>query len=292
MEYRLRKAGVEIRDIGNARKMELLKINSVSAEFDGFKNLMITFLSHYKNGLYSPGQIRDKINQLKTEYEKGYALDFWRIFSSFMRAYTGFLDDAQAIDFADMINEATRTVREIPECALGYKYILLDEVQDLSKNRYHLVKEILIKNPECRLFAVGDDWQSIYRFTGSDLSLVYDFEKNFGRHTYKSLIETTHRFGAPTTNISSNFIEANPSQSHKRVFCSDKTKKTPIRIFMNDDGVRRNDSGGFMRAIMQLISEVGYEKLSTKELQIISRYNHDIRRLEAENIIIDGERII
>ncbi len=198
----------------------------------------------------------------------------------------------QAIDFADMINEAGRTVREIPECALGYKYILLDEVQDLSKNRYYLVKAILRKNPTCRLFAVGDDWQSIYRFTGSDLSLVYDFPKNFEKFTRKSLIETTHRFGLPTTKLSSNFVQENPAQSHKRVFCSNKSKKTPIRIVMNDEAVRQNDSSGFNRAIKQLISELGYEKLAKKELQIISRYNHDLKRLEAKNIEIDGEKVI
>ena len=61
----------------------------------------------------------------------------------------------------------------------------------------------------------------------------------------KSLIETTHRFGKPTTYISSNFVQANPTQSHKKVFCSNKDKKTPINIVMNDEGIKANDSSGF-----------------------------------------------
>ena len=258
---------------------------------DEFESLIICFLSHYKNGLFTPQEVKQRIAKLKTEYEQRYARDFWQIFLEFLKAYQNHLDDKQCMDFADMINNATQTVCGIPECALGYKYILLDEVQDLSKNRYQLVKAILDKNPSCRLFAVGDDWQSIYRFTGSDLNLVYNFANNFQRYTRKSLIETTHRFGKPTTYISSNFVQTNPAQSHKKVFCSNKDKKTPINIVMNDEGIRANDSSGFTRAIIQLISEIGFEKLAQKELQIISRYNHDIARLKAENITINGDKV-
>ena len=248
-------------------------------------------MAHYKNGLFTPQEVKQRIAKLKTEYEQRYARDFWQIFLEFLKAYQNHLDDKQCMDFADMINNAIQTVCEIPECALGYKYILLDEVQDLSKNRYQLVKAILDKNPSCRLFAVGDDWQSIYRFTGSDLNLVYNFANNFQRYTRKSLIETTHRFGKPTTYISSNFVQASPAQSHKKVFCSNKDKKTPINIVMNDEGIRANDSSGFTHAIIQLISEIGFEKLAQKELQIISRYNHDIARLKAENITINGDKV-
>ncbi len=204
-----------------------------------------------------------------------------------------YLDKNRLYDFSDMINRAIETIREIKECAVGYKYILLDEVQDLSKNRYILVREILRKNPACRLFAVGDDWQSIYRFTGSDLSLITNFEQNFERFTRHSLIEVTHRFGAPTTTLSSHFVEANPAQSHKRVFCSDKNKKTPIKIIMNADGAKNDDSSGVLSAIRELIKEYGgLENLAKKKLQIISRYNHDISRLrDKEQFVIDGDKI-
>lgn len=291
LEQRLRCAGVKICTFSQSQKCELLLSDSAKPLLDEFKNLTACFLSHYKNGMFTPQEIKRRIGNLKTKYEQQYALDFWCIFKEFLKSYQAHLNNLQSIDFADMINSAICTVQEIPECASGYKYILLDEVQDLSKNRFCLVKTILDKNPTCRLFAVGDDWQSIYRFTGSDLSLVYDFDKNFQRYTRKSLIETTHRFGAPTTKISSTFIQANPAQSHKRVFCSNKDKQTPISIVMNDDGARQNDSSGFNRAILQLISEIGYEKLSQKELQIISRYNHDVQRLKSENVVIDSDKI-
>ncbi len=253
---------------------------------------MQTFLSHYKNGLHTLHGIEKLILSQKTKYSQKYATDFWWIFRHFYADYKKYLDDNRLYDFADMINSAISTVQDIKECARGYKYILLDEVQDLSKNRYILVREILRKNPECRLFAVGDDWQSIYRFTGSDLSLITNFETNFERFTRMSLIETTHRFGVPTTKISSSFIETNPTQSHKRVFCSNKNKKTPINIVMNDESACNNDSTGLRRAIDKLIAEYGYEGLTKKSLQIISRYNHDISRIkDVRQFRIDGDKV-
>lgn len=288
LEQRLREVGVKIRPLPLFRRIKILQTSSL---LDEFKQLLASFLSHYKNGMFSPQEVRHRIEKRKTPYEQKYALDFWRIFVDFMRAYQNYLDDTNSMDFADMINRAMCTLVEIPECGRGYRYVLLDEVQDLSKNRYCLIKAILDKNPACRLFAVGDDWQSIYRFTGSDLSLIYNFANNFGRNTRKSLIETTHRFGAPTTNISSRFIESNPAQSHKRVTCSDKSRRSSICIVMNDSGVYSNDSSGFNRALLQLVSDFGYEALLNKELQIISRYNYDLARLQGKNITIIDDHV-
>ena len=256
-------------------------------EIDGFYHLLQNFLSLHKNNLYNYDEIqkRLKTNDKYATYRNEL---FLRIYRRLQRGYELYLQRTRQFDFADMINTATQCVKEISECARGYKYILLDEVQDLSRNRYLLIQAILQKNPGCKLFAVGDDWQSIYRFTGSDLSLIHEFEQYFKLNTRRSYIESTHRFGQPTINISCDFIQQNPSQSHKKVHNIQPTK-TPIRIILNKDMKVKNgqDADSLQTILQTLIAEQGYKTVAQKTLQLISRYNHDIARIKSEAFDIE-----
>lgn len=169
---------------------------------------------------------------------------------------------------------------------------MLDEVQDLSPNRLRLVRAILNKNPNCRLFAVGDDWQSIYRFTGSNLELIERFESYFGRHVRRSLIETTHRFGAPTVVKSSKFIQQNQSQAHKKV--RGLKTETPIKIILSKTDIknRKSEVDGFRNAIGDMLATYSEESLLKMQLQIISRFNHDLSFItDAPEARIEKEKI-
>ena len=260
----------------------LLQDETYRLEIESFYALLQTFLSLHKNSAHSTSWVesrlhcQDKYAQLRNE-------TFLRIYQRVYGAYEKLLFYTKQYDFADMINAAKQCVEEIPECALGYKYILLDEVQDLSRNRLLLIRSILNKNPGCKLFAVGDDWQSIYRFTGSDLTLIRDFDTIFNRKTWRSFIESTHRFGQPTINISCDFIQHNPTQSHKNVRNIKKTT-TPIYIILNRPVhlQKGQDAESLQIILQQLIAEQGYEKIRQKTIQVISRYNHDISRLDSE----------
>lgn len=97
-----------------------------------------------------------------------------------------------------------------------YKYILLDEFQDMSIGRYQLLRAIRVQNPGVKLYAVGDDWQSIYRFTGSDLSIITQFEKHFGV-TSQTAILKTYRFNDQILQKSSAFVQKNPAQLRKQL---------------------------------------------------------------------------
>lgn len=246
---------------------------------------LMTFLSLHKNAQYSPAEVV-KREMVGDENAQERARTFLKTYFRIYFAYEDYLRRENKYDFADMINQAEQVVRETPNVARGYKYILLDEVQDLSRNRCLLVRAILRKNPGCKLFAVGDDWQSIYRFTGSDLTLIRDFETTFGLKTRRSLIETTHRFGNPTIRISSEFVCKNPTQSRKNVY-NLKGKPTPIHIIYNHPEIHDDDTESLTIILRNIISEQGYEKVRTKEFQIISRFNHDLNRLkESTNLKI------
>ena len=129
-------------------------------------------------------------------------------------AYTKELQNLDQIDFTDAINMAADS------CALGhwkdYEYILVDEFQDISVDRYSFLQCLRKQSLSTKLFCVGDDWQSIYRFAGSNMRLFYKFEEYFGFTEHRK-IERTYRFCNPALDISSEFIQQNPEQVKKSV---------------------------------------------------------------------------
>ena len=129
-------------------------------------------------------------------------------------AYCDYLNEHKEIDFNDMINIATQYVEQ-GKYISPYKYVIVDEYQDISKARYSLLRSMRESN-DYDLFCVGDDWQSIYRFAGSDIGYVLNFEHYWGS-TEISKIETTYRFTQKLIEISGRFIMQNPVQIKKSI---------------------------------------------------------------------------
>lgn len=157
--------------------------------------------------------------------------------------YTAYSEELQRlgqIDFTDAINLAS------DYCAMGkwkeYDYILVDEFQDISVDRYNFLQCLRKRVPMTKMFCVGDDWQSIYRFAGSNMRLFYKFEEYFGFTEHRK-IESTYRFCNPLLDLSSEFIQRNPEQVRKTVIPfvtpmpeTRKDKSQPIK-FITIDGV-------------------------------------------------------
>jgi superfamily I DNA and RNA helicases len=99
--------------------------------------------------------------------------------------YERYLKENNAVDFEDMINESARLLREVKEMKqkLDFKYIIVDEYQDISRQRFDLVTA-LSDVTDAKIIAVGDDWQSIYAFSGSDITLFTKFEEKWGMRNY------------------------------------------------------------------------------------------------------------
>jgi DNA helicase-4 len=105
-----------------------------------------------------------------------------------------------------------------------YRLVMVDEMQDASHARARLVRA-LVKSPGVLLFAVGDDWQSINRFAGADLSVMTRFDDWFGTATTLRL-QRTFRSPQSICDVSSAFISKNPGQLLKRVV-SDQPEYPP-----------------------------------------------------------------
>ena len=128
------------------------------------------------------------------------------------KTYDNYLYQTKQIDFADMLIKAENYIKD-GLFKNSFKYIIVDEYQDVSSSQYRLLKA-LRNNNDFKLFCVGDDWQSIYQFNGSDVSYIMDFQEFWGPSEI-SRIETTYRFSQSLIDISSEFVMKNPKQIRK-----------------------------------------------------------------------------
>jgi len=209
---------------------EIWKIISDAAkdEVDSFINLFQTFITLMKSNNYSIEDIKERNNEVKGKFQKQRNILFLEIISPIYEKYQRYLAERNEIDFSDMINKASSYIFS-GKYKKKFSYVIVDEFQDISIGRYKLVKAIKETNPSCKLFCVGDDWQSIYRFSGSDIALFKDFEKYFG-YSEKSKIETTYRFSNPLIDSSSKFILKNPNQSNKQLRSINNSKSSFYKI--------------------------------------------------------------
>ena len=224
-----------------------------------------------KSRAASIDSIRYKVN------DRADAITINSIVMPFVRAYKQMEEEAGQIDFTDAIIQATDL------CNNGhrpdYDYILVDEFQDISMDRYRFLKALRREKPMTKLFCVGDDWQSIYRFAGSDMALFKQFEKYFG-YTKKCLMETTYRFGEPAVAKSSNFILANPEQAVKHVHSFKMDTETKLD-FLSTDG-----QTGVVETVKNLADQVPIDK----EILLLGRYSFDVNIFKNSELVIHDSK--
>lgn len=191
--------------------------------------------------------------------------------------YNQVLLDEGEIDFSDMINNATSLV-ESGQYMSPYQYIIIDEFQDVSSSRYQLIKSLLDSKPASKLFCVGDDWQSIFRFAGSDIGLFTDFNnvfessscEGFHRKTVTSYIDKTYRFYQELIEQSSRFILKNPNQINKTLKSNKVSDDTPITLFSYS-----NDSNAGS-TLFKVFSDINLRSSGDiSSILLLGRYNHD-----------------
>ena len=178
---------------------------------DGIIELFETLINLIKSNEYDIATVR-KLNYTGGNTQTNHIL--LSLLEPIFNAYCKYLSDHKEIDFNDMINLASEYVKQ-GKYINPYSNVIVDEYQDISKARYRLL-DCLRKSRDYALFCVGDDWQSIYRFAGSDIGFILNFSKYWGA-TEISKIETTYRFSQKLIEISSGFIMQNPVQIKKSI---------------------------------------------------------------------------
>lgn len=187
-------------------------------------------------------------------------------------AYDCYLEEHGEIDFNDMINRAANYING-GKYVNKYKYIIVDEYQDISRSRYNLLQALRNSQP-CELFCVGDDWQSIYRFAGSDIDFILNFERYWGTSVINK-IETTYRFPPQLVEISSDFVMCNPAQIRKHI---NSCMIADISAFGEINGYTDKYAIQFMLDKIQHLPK-------DSSVFLIGRYSFDLGLLDGQDFI-------
>lgn len=273
---KLQKAGIELNPKSPEEIWDILKRDDKNGH-NSFVKLIGTFITLTKSNNVNFIEIRQRVKSLKLEGERTRALLFCDIVEPIYDDYQAHLVKNGLIDFSDMINTATQYVQE-GDSQQPFDYIIIDEFQDTSMSRYRLIESLKNKNPYCKLFCVGDDWQSIYRFAGSDISLIKRFKSYFGV-TEELKIETTYRYHEPLIKASGDFILKNPNQSIKELKSGTPNKLTTYHIKYFDNFTKEQDA---LTKLDELISDLmlTYNDINNKEILLLGRYSFDKNILE------------
>lgn len=202
-------------------------------------------------------------NQNNFLYER--QLTFLKLILPIVEKYDKTLLKSNEIDFNDMINKAADAVKT-KKTNYSYKYIIIDEYQDISYSRFNLINQIR-EISGAKLVCVGDDWQSIYRFAGSDISLFSNFSKHVGKYE-QLLIEQTYRNSQSIIDVSSKFVQKNPKQITKKPKSKKENLKDPIKfVHFTPDKIQET----FIAELQCLVNKYG-----KKSILVLGRHSFDI----------------
>lgn len=246
-------------------------------DIDVFTQLLNTFLSLFK----SNNETIENLLKRANKEGNARAAMFLELFKPILSGYEGYLAERAEIDFSDMINLAAGHIQENRYIS-PYQYIIIDEFQDISQSRFQLIKALLDQNPSTRLLCVGDDWQSIYRFAGSDIGIFTGFAQYFKptpiagleRATATSYIENTYRFDNKLIDLSGNFILKNPNQISKSLKSSRQSTADPVTLHRYQDSIRNGKFAieALESALDALVAKLGGEPSS---VLLLGRYEMD-----------------
>ena len=230
-----------------------------SKEFINYKKTISTFLHLFKCNNYKLDDFNKFLKKSKWSFNFKNDKLFLLLSLNIYLKYTNYLNDNNLIDFDDMIIKATDNVINYNE---KIKYIIIDEYQDTSYIRFNLIKKLLDKT-NANLMVVGDDYQSIYKFSGCDINLFLNFKKYFndGKIMY---LNTTYRNSIELVKTANKFIMKNKKQIKKNIN-SNKHLNNPIEIIYY-----RNEIDDFKKLLIKIYDN--------KKLLVLGRNNFDINK--------------
>ena len=234
LKEKLKKNGIKI----NPDDPEIEKQLFEKAELnDRLITLIADFLSIYKEGQFTKDEMIKSVSRINSDERERYQ-DYLKLFYDVFDRYQNYLHKRQEVDFADLLKLGTEKLKK-KQFKTKFKRIIVDEYQDISRGRYRFLKAIIDNQEDCRIMCVGDDWQSIYAFNGSDIKYTFDFEKIFGK-TARVDLDKSFRFSQPILDVSSRFIQRNPFQLKKEITSKPSNIKKTVEIVNLNYGEENN----------------------------------------------------
>ncbi len=261
LEEKLAAHGVELTPLPREQVFAVLE---GQGRIDPFIRLLATFLQHFKGSRLSLEEVAERARSLD---DGGRAEAFVTVFGPIFKRYQETLARDGAIDFHDMITRATDHV-EAGRYRSPFGYILVDEFQDISPARARLLKALLDSATGAQLFAVGDDWQAIYRFGGSDIAVMREFGARFGEFERIDL-ETTFRCADRIAAVATEFVLRNPAQIRKTVRTRRKAEGPAVHV-----GLPGDEGLSLLKEALDRIAEDAGRHDGTSEVLLLGRYRH------------------
>lgn len=279
---KLQAQGVEFNEIDYREVYRILLENKTIKEWEDFIVLLKTFIELFKGNNYDETKFKefyDYVGGLKDSFSKDRTIAFLKIVEEIYNDYEAYLLKIKKIDFNDMINKASDCIVK-NGLDLPYKYIIVDEYQDTSFTRYNLLRNIC-DSIGAKIMVVGDDWQSIYSFSGCDVNIFTKFD-NFFDVCETRYVEKTYRNSQQLIDASSNFVMKNPDQTRKELKSS-KSLKYPIKLVNFD-----NDFDEILKFELIIKNIINQSAFKNKKILILGRNNKDIFNL-LKNFNVENE---
>ena len=195
---------------------------------------------------------------------------FTKVFNQFLSAYEKELNKLKLPDYAELIHGAADVISS-SEYEFGFTHVLVDEFQDISSDRNRLIDSMKVANPKLEVTCVGDDWQSIYRFSGSDVSIMRDASKP--KMIRKRVdLTATYRLPQVIADISRIFILKNPLQLEKNVF-SKSDLDTPGKVVTHWDMEQKENRDNLVRVLERIGDD---SKDPSKSIRVLARYVNNL----------------
>jgi DNA helicase-4 len=238
-------------------------------QVDDFSKLLGTFLRKFKSGGYSLQDCETKSDRMKLGKRARAFLDvFAPVFEEYQKRLEG------RIDFEDMILRAAHYA-DTGRYVSPFRHILVDEFQDISQSRARLVKALKAQHPDVRVFAVGDDWQSIFRFAGSDIHLMRHFGREFGgRFDGETGVHRTVDLGRTFRSVDQiafaarTFVLQNPAQIDKKIVPAGTATEPAIRVVT----VSKGEDEGKLNEVLAALSAAAALEAKPATVLILGRY--------------------
>lgn len=239
-------------------------------------------------------EFEEKLNK---QFNKYISKKITFVISTILNKYNDYLKEHEEYTFEDMINQSAKLIKD-GSYSPKWKYILVDEFQDISPQRAELITNIRDAQSDASLFCVGDDWQAINGFAGSELSYTVEFEDQIGR-CETILLDKTFRFDNQLCDLSSKFIMQNPAQYKKDISTLAQSDKPSVVL-------HAIETENYIPKIKEILKEIpqgssvmfldrnklgfNIKKIFLKEFE--NQYEFDVKRmhsskgLEADYVII------
>lgn len=279
----------------NPRSNKEIMEKLVSSEENRYIRKLVSLVCRFITNFKTNGFDGDEFNRMYHSTQNVRTRLFLDICNDCYLEYERYLKENNAVDFEDMINQSAKILREVKEMKtkLDFKYIIVDEYQDISRQRFDLVSA-LSEVTEAKIIAVGDDWQSIYAFSGSDITFFTKFKEKMG---YAKLLKivNTYRNSQEVIDIAGNFIQKNETQIPKALK-SPKKIVDPVIIYTYDGSSKKinfNNTSGVNYAIAKAV-EVALEQIiqfnkqegkpENSSILLLGRFGFDGDKLERSGL--------